>query len=686
VVEKGEYVTGFFVFLGFNLLYALVGTFAILFFEPAGSGSGMPEVKSYLNGIRVPKAFNIRTLLTKILGVICAVSSSLPVGPEGPMIHAGAMVGGGISQGKSKTMNFSLPFLKKFRNPRDRRDFISSGAAAGVSAAFGAPIGGILFSIEEASSFWSQTLTWRTFFGSMISTFTVNFFLSGMTGQFDQRSVILFNTGQSTSFALPELWPFVLIGVLGGFSGAFFTWINVVTNRWRRDHLLNKNTGAKKMFRIIEVSLIVIVFSLMAYLLCFVFGCKDKGSLEDYDRSNDEFAYGTRDTVQFNCREGQYNPMATLYMTRQEAAVKHLFSRETACEFDRWTLIVFTVTYLITSAVTSGTTISSGLMVPMLLVGAGYGRFIGNIVYAWFPHQGIDPGVYALIGASSFMGGVSRMTMSMTVILLEITNDMNFLLPIMLAIIVSKSVGDFFNHPLYDSLIGIKRLPYLEHEPSLAMEKLQCSDIMSREVVSIPRKCTVGKMLDILSNSVHNGFPVVDDSDRFLGMILKKHLVVFLRTRQYLRLRMITKVDFYEHLNESRNDVDVIRSLTPHDHLDIVFDLAPFMHQSPITVTPHFPVVRAFHIFRTMGLRHIPVIDRKYRVTGIISRKDMMEQSCEEVFGHTGQKVMSEGTSFAGFDDQRKKRQYEPPQLKGSLKKRATSEMCSVDDDMADLL
>lgn len=65
------------------------------------------------------------------------------------MIHIGALVGNGVSQAQSKELQFQIPYMKHFRNDRDKRDFITSGAGAGVAAAFGAPLGGTLFSLEE---------------------------------------------------------------------------------------------------------------------------------------------------------------------------------------------------------------------------------------------------------------------------------------------------------------------------------------------------------------------------------------------------------------------------------------------------------------------------------------------------------------------------------------------------------
>lgn len=167
------------------------------------------------------------------------------------------MLGGGMGQAKHHTKNStpglypSFMLISRFRNDRDQRDFISSGAAAGnwsvdqmnhsnlthcvisgISAAFGAPVGGLLFSIEEASSFWSDSLTWRTFFCCMIAAFTVNITMKGFSSDITDtgthqrpqqqtnwltRLVGMFKLGLSGEhlYHYLELLPFLIIGVIG---------------------------------------------------------------------------------------------------------------------------------------------------------------------------------------------------------------------------------------------------------------------------------------------------------------------------------------------------------------------------------------------------------------------------------------------------------------------------------------
>lgn len=155
----------FLIFLAFQVCFAAIASIFV-WIEPNAGGSGIPEVKCFLNGINLPRIVRVRTLICKVVGVTFSVAAGLPVGKEGPMVHSGAVVAAGISQGKSTLGNIDTSFSKfsDFRNDSEKRDFVACGAAAGVCSAFGAPIGGVLFSLEEGASYWSTKLTWRAFF------------------------------------------------------------------------------------------------------------------------------------------------------------------------------------------------------------------------------------------------------------------------------------------------------------------------------------------------------------------------------------------------------------------------------------------------------------------------------------------------------------------------------------------
>lgn len=111
-----------------SLTSCAVGSAFVIFFEPAGKGSGIPQVKAYLNGVKIPHLLRclalalrlapilcswalcrFKTLIAKLIGVMTTVAGGLAAGKEGPMIHVGCIIAAGVSQGKSTSFSERLP-------------------------------------------------------------------------------------------------------------------------------------------------------------------------------------------------------------------------------------------------------------------------------------------------------------------------------------------------------------------------------------------------------------------------------------------------------------------------------------------------------------------------------------------------------------------------------------------------
>lgn len=142
-------------FVALSVLFGGIAALLTVFVGPGAVGSGTTELMAYLNGINYPKFIGVRTLFVKIFGTSLAVSAGLCIGKEGPLAHIGANIGQGV-------LYLPFNFLRKFRNNVNKREIACAGAAAGVSAAFGSPIGGTLFiyEVSRPSAFWSFELTW----------------------------------------------------------------------------------------------------------------------------------------------------------------------------------------------------------------------------------------------------------------------------------------------------------------------------------------------------------------------------------------------------------------------------------------------------------------------------------------------------------------------------------------------
>ena len=110
--------------------------------------------------------------MAKLGGVAFSIGAGLIAGKEGPFVHGGGLVGGGLCSFGSHSLGFKTRRPNHFRNDRDKRDFVAIGTATGVAVAFGAPIGGMLFTVEEGTSFYNSSMLWRGFLPRMLGVLT----------------------------------------------------------------------------------------------------------------------------------------------------------------------------------------------------------------------------------------------------------------------------------------------------------------------------------------------------------------------------------------------------------------------------------------------------------------------------------------------------------------------------------
>ncbi|XP_078683930.1 chloride channel protein C-like isoform X1 [Branchiostoma floridae x Branchiostoma belcheri] len=680
--------------LGLSVALVIVGSGLVVFLAPAAAGSGLPELIGYLNGTVVHQIFNIKTFMVKFISCACAVASGLPVGPEGPMIHMGGMIGAGLGQFRSGTLGLRLPCFSRFRNSEDRRNFISAGAGAGVASAFGAPVGGLLFAMEEVSSYWNMKLSWQIFFCCMVATVTTDLFNSafegfvykGDFGLFQAEKYIIFQVKSEIAVNIIAFVPAFVLGVLGGMLGSLFNFLNLKVARFRR-LLLAKSSSycGKRLLRMAEPVLIMILMATAAVFLPAAFDCTPVRCEEAVVTGNtysclsetsrldveqlSEVETHTCPQPEGNGTESlngtTYNQVATLMFVTGEEGIHHLFSRETHRQFDYAPLLTVLAIYFTLACWCAGSAISSGLVVPMLFIGGLYGRVIGQLLVTLFGvHYAdgnkfwawMDPGAFALIGAASFFGGVSRLTMSLTVIMIEITNDVQFLLLIMVAIMVAKWVGDFVTHPIYHALLELKCIPFLDAEPVIMHDgdeplnlELHCAqDAMSSPVRMVHLVEPVSTIAKLLLDTPHGGYPVVHaelpgEEPTFYGMITRMELGVLLLHEEVFDTKELVTESFDQETLLDYNVVAVHKLQDPGE-LDKLLtkyctdpkyrtqfvNLQPYVNQSSLCVRDNFSLHRAYVLFRTMGMRHLPVVDSGNHVLGVITRKTLMGFSLEE--------------------------------------------------------
>ncbi|XP_061826463.1 chloride channel K [Nerophis lumbriciformis] len=547
---------------------------------PFATGSGIPEVRTMLAGIEMPNYLSLTNMFTKFLGLICtlAAGSTVFLGKVGPFVHLSTMMGDYLS---------NLISLVQVTKKKAQGDMLVVAASVGVASCFGAPVSGVLFSLEVMSSHFSTKNYLPSFFSVVCGALTFRLF-SVWSGD-EETLQVLFKTHfpSALPFFPMEILMFALLGLLCGAVSCLYLFLHRCMLQFT-----TTNVGFVKMLKSEKCLYSALVTFFLASLT--------------YSHSLGQYMASKHTMKQL---------LTSLLDCRQWTFQSHNVSEQLDPEaLSVWgssvcpvylSLAVFLLMKLWMSVLACTLPLPAGYFMPVFIYGAAIGRLLAEgMIYIssttmtpgneW---SSINPGGYALAGAAAFSGAVTH-TLSPALLAVELTGQFSHVVPALLATLLANAVARSGHRPsFYDAVSISKRLPHL---PSLmlAHPKLvsaQVGHLLGVRTVQLQRAASPQEVQHVLDNtSTETQIPVVDshDSPILLGVVVRAELLMFLR-----------------HCRAAEN-VD--------PHLEDVCTI----HSASALLSPHNTIQEAYSILSLSGAQTVFVTDRG-RLLGLITWSEM---------------------------------------------------------------
>ncbi|XP_025230928.1 chloride channel protein 2 isoform X12 [Macaca mulatta] len=500
---------------------------------PQAVGSGIPEMKTILRGVVLKEYLTLKTFIAKVIGLTCALGSGMPLGKEGPFVHIASMCAALLSK-------FLSLFGGIYENESRNTEMLAAACAVGVGCCFAAPIGGVLFSIEVTSTFFAVRNYWRGFFAATFSAFI--FRVLAVWNRDEETITALFKTRFRLDFPfdLQELPAFAVIGIASGFGGALFVYLNrKIVQVMRKQKTINRFLMRKRLLFPALVTLLISTLTFPPGFGQFMAGqLSQKETLVTLFDNRTWVHQGLVEELEPPSTSQAWNPpRANVFLT----------------------LVIFILMKFWMSALATTIPVPCGAFMPVFVIGAAFGRLVGESMAAWFPDgihtdsstYRIVPGGYAVVGAAALAGAVTH-TVSTAVIVFELTGQIAHILPVMIAVILANAVAQSLQPSLYDSIIRIKKLPYL---PELGwgrhqQYRVRVEDIMVRDVPHVALSCTFRDLRLALHRTKGRMLALVESPESMilLGSIERSQVVALLgaqlspaRRRQHMQERRATQ-------------------------------------------------------------------------------------------------------------------------------------------------
>uniref|UniRef100_A0A4W5L1L4 Chloride voltage-gated channel 2 n=1 Tax=Hucho hucho TaxID=62062 RepID=A0A4W5L1L4_9TELE len=599
--------------------------------SPQAIGSGIPEIKTILRGVVLKEYLTFKTFVAKVIGLTCALGSGMPLGKESPFVHIAGLgaallckfmsLFGGIYE------RSCLPY-EGHANESRNIELLSVACAVGVSCVFAAPIGGLLFSIEAMSTFFTVRNYWRGFFAATVTAFMYRILAVWNRDEVTITALMPTNFRQDFPFDLQELPAFAVLGIASGLGGALFVCLNRQIVQLIRNQKTIKKFLMKK--RLLYPALVTLLVSTLTFPPGFgQFMAAKLTQMESLETLLDNETWSKQGIPE----EFDNNSLSQAWKHPQV----NVFV----------TLTLFVVMKFWMSALAMTMPVPCGAFMPVFVIGAAFGRLVGEGMAACFPdgvHSDgtiypIEPGVYAAVGAAALSGAVTH-TVSTAVVVFELTGQISHILPVMIAVILANAVAQSLQPSLYDSLIMIKKLPYLPELGWGHHEKYNIcvEDIMIRDVMYITLNCCYRDLHDVLLAGHLKTLSMI-----LLGSIERVQLQALLslqlgrsRRLKYLRDRATAEKSVVSH--PSSKDGSTMGNQEVHFQVNKVkiaeweenqldeqvnFDNC-MIDPAPIQLVERTSLHKTHTIFSLLGLDHAYVTSIG-RLIGVVSLKELQK-------------------------------------------------------------
>ncbi|KAK3691799.1 glycerol ethanol, ferric requiring protein [Vermiconidia calcicola] len=600
---SGWWPVNYVIYIMFSTAFAFTSARLVKSYAPYAAGSGISEIKCIIAGFVMKGFLGFWTLLIKSIGLPLAIASGLSVGKEGPSVHYAVCTGNVISR----------LFNKYRRNAAKTREILSATAAAGVAVAFGSPIGGVLFSLEEMSNYFPLKTMWRSYYCCLVATAVLAAMNPFRTGQ-----LVMFTVRYDRDWHYFEVIFYILIGIFGGLYGAFVMKWNLRVQAFRKKYL--------SKFPILEASLLALGTAVICFPNMFL-------------------------------RIDMTEAMEILFL---ECEGGHDYD-ELCDAQNRWrmvvTLLLATALRLFLVIISYGCKVPAGIFVPSMAIGASFGRMVGIMVQALherFPDAAlfaacepdvpcITPGTYAFLGAGAALAGIMHLTVSVVVIMFELTGALTYILPTMIVVGITKAVSERFGKGgIADRMIWFNGFPFLDNKEEHTFG-VPVSQTMTANPTALPATgMKIRQVEKVLAETKYQGFPVIEDehSKILIGHIGRTELRYALDRAKKEQMASPDARCFFapqEGSCSASTPLGNAPAVSFDDMADtggqMSVDFSKFVDPTPISVHPNLPLETVMEVFKKLGPRVI-LVEHRGRLTGLVTVKDCLKYQFQAEHTH----------------------------------------------------